>query len=231
MDAVAKDTHEKDVLLKALGFNVNLAPVCDVSTDPHDFIYDRSFGQNASRTRDYAAAVTEAMAADAMGCVLKHFPGYGNNVDTHTGIAVDKRPLETFESSDFLPFTAGLQGGADLSAVLVSHNIVQCMDPNLPASLSPAVHQRLRNLMAQAGCEDNVVMTDDLVMDAVKAYAENGSVAVLAIQAGNDLLIATDYQTQIPQVIAAVKDGTLDETLLDTACARVLRWKINLGLL
>ncbi len=231
MDAVAKDTHEKDILLKALGFNVNLAPVCDVSTGPSDFIYDRSFGQDASQTRDYVSTVTEAMDADAMGCVLKHFPGYGNNVDTHTGIAVDERPLKTFEGSDFLPFTAGLQGGGGLSAVLVSHNIVKCMDPDLPASLSPAVHKILRNLMAQAGFENNVVMTDDLVMDAVKAYAENGSVAVMAIQAGNDLLIATDYRQQIPQVISAVKDGTLDEALINAACTRVLRWKIVLGLL
>lgn len=231
MIAVAKDTHEKDVLLKALGFNVNLAPVCDVSTDPGDFIYDRSFGQDASQTRDYVSTVTEAMGADTMGCVLKHFPGYGNNVDTHTGIAVDERPLEAFESSDFLPFTAGLQGGGGLSAVLVSHNIVKCMDPDLPASLSPAVHQKLRNLMAQVGCENNVVMTDDLVMDAVKSYAENGSVAVLAIQAGNDLLIATDYREQIPQVLSAVKDGTLDEAPIDAACVRVLQWKMALGLL
>ncbi len=167
MDAVVKDTREKDVLLKALGFNVNLSPVCDVSIDPNDFIYDRAFGQDASQTRDFVATVTEAMAADTMGCVLKHFPGYGNNADTHTGIAVDERPLETFESSDFLPFTAGLQGGGELGAVLVSHNIVKCIDPDLPASLSPAVHQKLRDLMAQVGAENNVVMTDDLVMDAV----------------------------------------------------------------
>lgn len=230
MDAVVKDTHEKDVLLKALGFNVNLAPVADVSTNPGDFIYDRSFGQDAQATAEYVRAVVKQMRADGMGCVLKHFPGYGNNADTHTGIAVDERPLEIFESSDFLPFTAGLQGGGELGAVLVSHNIVKCMDPDLPASLSPGVHQKLRNLMAQVGFENNVVMTDDLVMDAVKAYADNGSVAVMAIQAGNDLLIATDYRQQIPQVISAVEGGTLDEALINDACTRVLQWKMALGL-
>lgn len=231
MDAVVKDTHEKDILLKALGFNVNLAPVADVSTDSNDFIYDRSFGQDAQATAEYVRAVVKQMRADGMGCVLKHFPGYGNNVDTHTGIAVDKRPLETFESFDFMPFTAGLQGGGELGAVLVSHNIVKCMDPDLPASLSPAVHNILRNLMAQVGVENNVVMTDDLAMDAVKAYADSGSVAVMAIQAGNDLLIATDYRQQIPQVISAAEDGTLDENLVDFACAQVLQWKMALGLL
>lgn len=231
MEAIIRDTHEKDVLLKALGFNVNLAPVADVSTNSGDFIYDRSFGQDAHKTRDYAATVTQAMTADGMGSVLKHFPGYGNNVDTHTGIAIDKRPLEAFENSDFLPFTAGLQGGATLSAVLVSHNIVNCMDPNLPASLSPAVHETLRNLMAETGFENTVVMTDDLVMDAVKAYAENGSAAVMALQAGNDLLIATDYRAQIPQVLAAVADGTLDEPTINLLCTQVLQWKQALGLI
>ncbi len=231
MEAIVRDAHEKDALLKGLGFNVNLAPVADVSTDPGDFIYDRSFGQDALKTRDYVSAATQAMTSDGMGSVLKHFPGYGNNRDTHTGIAVDERPLETFERTDFQPFTAGLQGGGALSAVLVSHNIVKSMDPVLPASLSPAVHKTLRNLMAEAGFKNNVVMTDDLVMDAVKAYAEDGSVAVLALQAGNDLLIATDYRAQIPQVLAAVADGTLDESLLDIACARVLQWKQALGLI
>lgn len=231
MEAIIQDTHEKDVLLKALGFNVNLAPVADVSTNSGDFIYDRSFGQDAISTAEYVRAVVGQMREDGMGSVLKHFPGYGNNVDTHTGIAVDKRPLEAFENSDFLPFTAGLQGGATLSAVLVSHNIVNCMDPNLPASLSPAVHETLRNLMAETGFENTVVMTDDLVMDAVKAYAENGSAAVMALQAGNDLLIATDYREQIPQVLAAVADGTLDEPTINLLCTQVLQWKQALGLI
>ena len=231
LQAIIRDTREKDVRLKALGFNVNLAPVADVSTDPKDFIFDRSFGQDAAQTSSYTSIVTSAMTSDGMGRVLKHFPGYGNNADTHTGIAVDNRSLETFETSDFLPFTSGLHRGGGMTAVLVSHNIVTCMDPELPASLSPTVHEKLRKLMADAGCENNVVMTDDLVMDAVKAYADNGSVAALAIQAGNDLLIATDYREQIPQVIAAVKDGTLDEKLIDAACGRVLQWKMALGLL
>lgn len=231
MEAILSNTHEKDVLLKALGFNVNLAPVADVSTDPKDFIFDRSFGQDAAQTSTYTSTVTGAMSSDGMGSVLKHFPGYGNNADTHTGIAVDNRPLETFQTSDFLPFTSGLNDGGHMTAVLVSHNIMTCLDDTLPASLSPAVHKTLRELMAQAGFENNVVMTDDLVMDAVKAYADNGSVAALAIQAGNDLLIATDYREQIPSVIAAVKDGTLDESLINTACGRVLQWKMALGLL
>ena len=227
MEQIIEDTREKDVLLQSLGFNVNLAPVADVSTDPGDFIYARSFGQGGTETADYVSAVTGQMTADGMGSVLKHFPGYGNNVDTHTGIAVDQRPMETFASADFLPFLAGFEGGGDLTSVLMSHNIVECMDPVLPASLSLAAHQLLRETLGF----DGVVMTDDLAMEAVAAYAEDGAVAVMAIEAGNDLMITSDYRTQIPKVIEAVENGTLPEETIDVACHRVLTWKQAIGLL
>ena len=227
MEAVTADAHEKDVLLDALGFNVNLAPVADVSTDPGDFIYDRTFGQDAAATADYVSAVTDQMAADGMGSMLKHFPGYGDNEDTHTGIAVDDRPYEDFVNGDFLPFRTGMEAGGGTTAVLVSHNIVECMDAGLPASLSPSVHRILREELGF----DGVVMTDDLAMDAVEAYAEDGAVAVMALEAGNDLVLTTDYRVQISKVIEAVENGELDEAVIDAACRRVLRWKQALGLL
>ena len=227
MEAVTADAHEKDVLLKALGFNVNLAPVADVSSNPNDFIYPRAFGQDAPATANYVSAVTAQMAADGMGSVLKHFPGYGNNADTHTGIAVDERPYEDFANSDFLPFSAGFESGENSTAVLVSHNIVNCMDGELPASLSPNVHRILREELGF----DGVVMTDDLAMEAVSAYAGDGAVAVMALEAGNDLVLTTDYRTQIPKVIEAVENGDLTESVIDAACLRVLRWKQALGLL
>ena len=227
MDAILRETREKDRLLAALGFNVNLAPVADVSTDSGDFIYDRTLGQDASATADYVSSVVEQMTADNMGSVLKHFPGYGNNADTHTGIALDQRPYETFTQSDFLPFQAGAASGRGKTAVLVSHNIVACMDPDLPASLSPAVHDVLRQELAFTG----VVMTDDLAMEAVSAYAEDGAVAVMALEAGNDLVITTDYRTQIPKVIEEVENGALNASVIENACRRVLTWKQELGLI
>ena len=227
MERIVADAREKDVLLDALGFNVNLAPVVDVSSNPNDFIYPRAFGQDAPATADYVSAVTAQMTADGMGSVLKHFPGYGNNEDTHTGIAVDERPYEDFVNSDFLPFSAGFKSGGAMTAVLVSHNIVECMDGELPASLSPNVHRILREELGF----DGVVMTDDLAMEAVSAYAGDGAVAVMALEAGNDLVLTTDYRTQIPKVIGAVENGDLDASVIDTACLRVLRWKQALGLL
>ena len=219
IEEILRDTDTRSRELRALGINVNFAPVCDVSTDPKDFIYDRTLGQDANMTADYVRLVVPAMTEGGTLPVLKHFPGYGNNVDTHTGIAVDQRPMETFENSDLLPFQAGIDAGAPF--VLVSHNIVQCMDADLPASLSASVHQVLRETCGF----DGIAITDDLAMDAVQAYAKNGAVAVMALQAGNDMIITTDYRTQIPAVIAAVQDGTLDESVIDNACLRVLRCK------
>ena len=172
--------------------------------------------------------MVEVQSRDGMGSVLKHFPGYGSNRDTHNGIAVDERPLETFREQDFLPFQAGFAAGKGLRpAVLVSHNIVNCMDPELPASLSPEVHRVLREDLGF----DGVVMTDDLAMSAVAAYAVDGAVAVMALEAGNDLIITMDYRTQIPKVIEALENGMLEEEAVDRACLRVLRWKLELGLL
>ena len=220
-------TWEGSGFLLECGLNVNLAPVCDVATDPNAFIYDRTLGQDAETTAEFVRSTVDAMSGSGLGSVLKHFPGYGDNADTHTGIAVDDRPYEDFVNGDFLPFSAGIESGGAMTAVLVSHNIVECMDPDLPASLSPNVHRILREELGF----DGVVMTDDLAMDAVAAYAEDGAVAVMALEAGNDLVLTTDYRTQIPKVIEAVENGTLDEAVIDAACRRVLRWKQALGLL
>ena len=229
LEAILADAGEKDSLLRALGINVNFAPVADLSTDPADFIYDRTLGRDAQETSQYVAAVVEQMSADGMGSVLKHFPGYGSNVDTHTGIALDQRPLELFWEQDLLPFQAGIAAGAETgrAAVLVSHNIMAALDPDLPASLSPTVHDLLRQGLGFEG----VILTDDLAMDAIGQYTADGSAAVLAVQAGNDMLVTTDFTQQIPQVLAALEDGTLDPALIDRAAARVLGWKYDLGLL
>jgi len=233
-EAIHWDAVDKNRDLLAYGINVNLAPVADVSTDPADFIYDRAFGQDAQATAEYVETVVKAAGNVTLsdgettykiGSVLKHFPGYGNNVDTHTGIAVDERPYEQFVEEDFLPFQAGIQAGA--GAVLVSHNIVNCMDGNLPASLSPEVHRILREELGFEG----VILTDDLAMDAVEAYAEDGSVAVLAALAGNDMIVTTDFEEQIPLVVDAVRAGILSERDVDRAVRRVLGWKYDLGLI
>lgn len=225
LELVRSDAQEKCRLLESLGININFAPVCDVSQDPADFIYDRTLGRDAQETSQYVAAVVETMAEEGMGSVLKHFPGYGNNTDTHTGVAYDDRPYDTFLTSDFLPFQAGIAAGADM--VLVSHNIVSAMDEASPASLSPEVHRVLREDLGFTG----VIVTDDLVMDGVRDFAGDDEAAVLAVQAGNDLLCCTDFQTQVPAVLAAVESGEITEEQIDAAVLRVLTMKLRLGIL
>lgn len=225
LKAVEEDALEKCRLLREVGVNVNFAPVADVSQDPGDFIFKRSFGQNAALTAQYVETVVTVMQDENMGCVLKHFPGYGNNADTHTGIAYDNRPYETFASSDFLPFQAGIEAGAD--CVLVSHNIVKCMDETLPASLSPRVHEILRDDLGFSG----VIVTDDLYMDGIRDFTDSSRAAVAAVQAGNDLLCCTDFAVQIPAVIRAVESGEIPEARIDESVLRILKMKYSLGLL
>jgi Beta-glucosidase-related glycosidases len=224
-DLIVKDTIEKARLLRSLGINVNLAPVCDVSTNAADYIFKRSFGQNAQNTTQYVNKVVRTMNAQGIGCTLKHFPGYGNNVNTHTDIAIDNRDSDQFYSNDFLPFEAGINAGA--GSILVSHNIVKAFDKDYPASLSYSVHSILREDLNFSG----VIMTDDLSMDAIKKYTNNEEAAVLAVQAGNDLLIASDYSVQIPAVINAVKNDEISIEQINESVMRVLSWKLALGII
>lgn len=225
IQAIVNDSYEKSDLLKSIGLNMNLAPVADVSTSSSDFIYARTLGQDATQTANYISEVVKAMRSKNMISSLKHFPGYGNNVDTHTGIAIDNRSYENFTTNDFLPFKAGISAGAP--TIMVSHNIVKCMDANLPASLSSNVHQVLRKNLGFTG----LIITDDLAMDAVKSYANNGEAAVKAVQSGNDMIITSDFKNQKKQVLNAISRGEISEETINTAVRRILACKLAYGII
>lgn len=224
-DAVYYDTVYKSQLLASYGINVNFAPVCDVSVNSSDYMYNRSFGISAEATSEYIDVVVDAMEEENMGSVLKHFPGYGNNGDTHTDIVVDTRNYEEFVQKDFLPFEAGIDKGAD--CVLVSHNIVQCMDSEWPASLSDKVIGILRNELGFEG----VVITDDLMMSGVSDYVSEEESAVRAVIAGNDMILSTNYQLQYISLLEAVENGVISEERIDESVRRILIWKCELGLI
>lgn len=225
MEGVLTVEEAKCQLLQSLGLNVNLGPVCDITTNRSAFMYRRSLGQDAATTASFVSSAVTLMNAYNIGSALKHFPGYGNNADTHTGIAVDSRSLEELKSNDLVPFAAGIE--ASCGAILVSHTIVEALDTELPASLSPAVHRYLREDMGFEG----VILTDDLVMEAIMEQYGAREAAVLAVLAGNDLLCSTDYVTQYDAVLAAVKDGRIGIDTLNAAVRNVLEWKMELGLL
>lgn len=222
---IISDTKEKSTLLKSLGINMNLAPVADISTVPNDYIYPRTFGKDAEETAEYIKTVVKTMEENNIGSTLKHFPGYGNNLDTHSGVSIDNRNYESFLNNDFIPFKAGIDAGAD--SILVSHNIINSIDENLPASLSKKVHDVIRNELNFNG----VIMTDDLQMSAIKDYVGEVNSAIFAVNSGNDLIISSDYEVQIPSIIEAVNNGDIEEEIIDEAVLRVLKLKLKLDII
>ena len=211
---------EKAKLLLSLGINLNLAPVADISVNPSDFIYSRSFGMDASSTATFISNMVGYANNAGISSSLKHFPGYGNNVDTHTGVAIDNRSYESFINNDFLPFKSGIEN--KVPTILVSHNIINCIDNSYPASLSEKVISELRNTLDFSG----IVMTDDLAMDAVKSYVTDGKAATLAINAGNDLIITSDFVNMYNEVLTAVNNGEISLERINDSVKRILAWKI-----
>lgn len=225
LNLIKSDAREKSDLLLNLGVNVNFAPVCDVPLTEFDFIYWRSFSNNAKETSEYVDSVVSVMKQQGIGSTLKHFPGYGGSTDTHWGMAWDNRAYSEFETRDFLPFKAGIEAGAD--SVMISHNIVECMDADKPASLSPAVHKILREQLDFRG----VVMTDDLGMGAISTFTKDRNPAVAAISAGNDMIIYWDFESAVNAVTEAVHAYKINITQVDNSVYRILMWKRKLGLL
>lgn len=219
---IKEDTEKKSKLLNNLGLNLNLAPVVDVSTDPDDYMYARTLGKNTDLTSTYAKTVIEASKGTGVSYTLKHFPGYGNNEDTHNGSVIDNRSYDSILNNDLPPFKAGID--ADAEAILVSHNTVTNIDDSTPASLSPSIHNLLRNDLSFTG----IIMTDDLAMGATSNIP---NAAIKAILAGNDLIITTDYQRDIASIKSAVEDGTISEALIDKLAFRVIAWKYYKGLM
>lgn len=216
--------NEKLTLLKSIGINLNLAPVADISINENDFIYNRSFGYDKDKTSEFITNMVTYANNNKINSCLKHFPGYGNNVDTHTGIAIDERDYNNFLENDFKPFEAGIK--AKVPSILVSHNVVKSIDDRYPSSLSEKVIKELRETLKFSG----IIMTDDLAMSAVKSYVENGQAATLAINAGCDMIITSDFETMKDEVIESVNNKTIKEETLNKAVKRIIAWKYYSGL-
>ena len=136
---IKEDTKYKSEILHSLGLNVNLAPVVDVSTDSNDYIYERTLKQETDKVSEYAKTVIETSKGTNVSYVLKHFPGYGNNSDTHISSSTSSKSYEDILKYDIPPFKSGIDAGAE--AILVSHNIVSSIDSSSPASLSINAHK------------------------------------------------------------------------------------------
>ena len=219
-ESLLKETEtEKAKLLKSIGINLNLAPVADVSTNENDFINNRTFGRNATETSELIKKMVEYANENKINSCLKHFPGYGNNEDTHTGVAIDNRDYKELIENDYLPFKAGIE--AKVPCVLVSHNVINSIDSEYPASLSEKVIYELRNNLNFTG----IIITDDLSMDAVKNYVEDGNAATLAIQSGNDMIITSSFEKMYNEVLNSYKEGIISEETINKAVLRIIAWK------
>ena len=214
-DLIRQDTIKKSGVLKELGINLNLAPVVDVS-NPSDYMYGRTLKQGVDLTKEYAKTVIEASKDTGVSYSLKHFPGYGHNSDTHKAGSNDERSYEEIINEAVPPFEEGIKAGAE--AVLISHNVIECMDSQNPASISEKVHSLLRDDLNFKG----VIITDDLSMNAV-SHIEN--IYIKAVQAGNNLIITSDYEKAISQVKAAVENGELAESVIDDLVEKTIAWK------
>lgn len=214
-------------ILHDLGINWNFAPVADVSNNPQSFIYPRTFGKDYQQTADYISKVVPAIQSQKVVATLKHFPGYGTAGDTHTGFASTNKSLNDFDKEDFLPFIAGIKSHAD--AVLVSHIVINQVDNHYPASLSPKVHQILRKQLHYKG----IIITDDLGMGAITKFAQDNHVNadVLAVEAGNDMLLSKNYATGIPAIEQAVKKHQISEKQINQSVYRILKLKEKIGLM
>ena len=225
MDAITSDATEKSEFLKEFGINVNIGPVADVAMSKDDFIYQRSFGTDPNETAEFVKNVVKAMNDIKMGSVLKHFPGYGNVADNHTAICHDSRDYDSLVNNDFLPFKAGISAGAN--SILISHIVVDSIDDQNLASLSPRVSKILRDDLNYHG----VIIADDISMASAKAFGSEGEVALKAIKAGNDLIMTSNPQEHISALITAAKNDEICLNSLDRSVMRILTWKSQLGIL
>lgn len=215
-EAIKNDVIYKSKVLEELGLNLNLAPVVDVSTNKNDYIYKRTLGKGSELTSEYAKTVIEASKDSNVSYTLKHFPGYGNNLDTHKGMSVDSKSLEDKVTIDIPPFKSGIESGAE--AVMVSHNIVNAFDTENPSSLSKSVHDYLRNDLDFKG----VIITDDISMGAL---TKEDDVEIKAIKAGNDLIITTNYVTSFNNIKNALQEDKISIEELDKMVFNILAWK------
>lgn len=219
---IKEDTINKSQLLKELGINLNLAPVVDISTDSSDYIYERTLGLDAEKTSQYAKTVIEASKGTGVSYALKHFPGYGQAIDSHVTSTYNEESYDTIVNEYLLPFKSGVSANAE--AVLINHNIYNNIDKESPATLSTEIHNLLRDNVGFTG----IAITDDMSM---KAVSEIDNKITKALLAGNNLIITTDYEESVTEIKKSLDDKTLSEDFIDKNVFKILAWKYYKGLL
>ncbi len=212
--------------LKAVGINMNMAPVLDVNSNPDNpVIGDRAFGSTPDLVSELALVTAAGLQDNKVVACGKHFPGHGDtNVDSHKELPVVEASRERLETIELPPFRRAITAG--IPTLMTAHVLYHALDDRLPATLSPAV---ITDLLREELRYDGVVLTDDLEMHAIVDHYGPGEAAVRAFQAGCDvLLICKDRDREIAAFEAmeqAVASGTVDIGRLDLSVARIQRLK------
>ncbi|GHH68518.1 hypothetical protein GCM10017673_17630 [Streptosporangium violaceochromogenes] len=216
--------------LRALGVNLDFAPVADVNLDPRNpVIGPRAYGTDPRRVAPMVAAAVQGFHDAGIASTAKHFPGHGDTrVDSHTGLPVIRHSLSQWKRLDAPPFAAAIGKGID--AIMSAHVVMPRLDPSGdPATLSRPI---LTGLLRERLGFDGVVSTDALDMAGVRKKYGDGQVAVRAVLAGVDLLLMPpDHPRAYRAVLAAVRSGKISEERLDQSVRRLLRLKAARGLL
>lgn len=213
--------------LKALGFNLNFAPVADIVTNPNNTeIGDRAYSSDPETASMLVAAMVEGQKRNGMASCLKHFPGHGSTEgDSHENTVTSARTLEELQQNEWLPFRAGIGQGA--AFVMISHQTNENLS-SLPASLSPEVVNFLRQELGFEG----IIITDSLQMKAITGYYGADRAAVLALQAGADmLLMPNSVEKAYNGITAALESGELTWEQIDEKVLRILTAKYEYGIM
>ena len=212
--------------ISPLGFNVDFAPVADIITNPKNTeIGDRSFGKDPELVSRMIEQQVLGLQAHGIGAALKHFPGHGSTqADTHKGYSESFRTLKELRATEFLPFQAGIQAGADF--VLMSHmSLVHVNKSKIPASLSKKI---VTDILKTELSFNHLVITDSLSMGAITSRYTSAQTAVMALEAGVDmLLMPKNLKDAFAAIKAAVASGKISEKRIDESVLKILQVKID----
>ncbi len=212
--------------LRAVGINMNMAPVLDVNSNPDNpVIGDRAFGSTPDLVSELAMVTASGLQDNKVIACGKHFPGHGDtNADSHKELPVVDATRSRLEAVEFPPFRRAAAAG--VATMMTAHVLFRALDEQFPATLSPAV---VTNLLRHEMKYDGVVLTDDLEMRAIVDHYGSGDAAVRAFQAGCDmLLVCKEREREVAAFEAierAVASGAIDVSRLDQSVARIQRLK------
>lgn len=214
--------------LSKLGFNLNLAPVADVDLNPENELGSRIFSSDAQVVAEMTAQYVKGVEDTGISATIKHFPGLGaGSGDTHKSSVIVDRSLGELWETEFVAFQGGIQ--SDVDFVMVGHQITTSSGDNLPGDLSPVVvNEWLKNGLGY----DGLVITDSHSMGAITENYTPGDAAVMAIQAGVDIILMPyDLNNAVSGVRNAVANGTLTEERINESVRRILAKKFELGII